>query len=311
MTYPFDPELAAALAMMPEVGIEDVAAARAAQAAELVGATAAADTSGVDVAEVKAAEVPLRLYRPLEAGDGPLPVVYSVHGGGFVLGSPDVDHDANLLLCRELGALIVSPDYRLAPEHPFPAGLEDCYTGLRWIHERAGDLGLDAGRIAVLGDSAGAALATAVALLARERGGPPIRFQVLGSPSLDDRLRTPSARRFTDTPVWTRRNAEVSWAASLGADAVGTDAVPALAAPARAGAAELTGMPPAYVAVMAFDPLRDEGIAYAQTLLAAGVATELHLFPGTFHGAAMVRHAHVVRRAAAETVTVLRRALAR
>ncbi|MDT0341499.1 alpha/beta hydrolase [Streptomyces litchfieldiae] len=310
MTYAFDPELAAALAMTPEVDITDLAAARAAQAAELAAATAATDISGVDIAEVKAYGVPLRLYRPA-AATGPLPVVYSVHGGGFVLGSPDVDHDFNLLLCRELSALVVSPDYRLAPEHPFPAGLEDCYAGLRWLAEGDAELDLDPGRVAVLGDSAGACLATGLTMLARERGGPAIHFQFLASPSLDDRLTTPSARRFTDTPVWNRRNATLSWAAYLGPHTAGTDSVPALAAPARATAADLAGLPPAYVAVMEFDPLRDEGIDYARTLLAAGVSTELHLFPGTFHGAGMVRHAHVVRRATAETVTVLRRVLAR
>ncbi|SFC43680.1 alpha/beta hydrolase [Streptomyces aidingensis] len=308
MRYPLDPELAAALAMMPEVDITDVAAARAAQAAELAVQVAAADTTGVEVSEVDTGEVTLRVYRPTRM-PGPLPAFFRIHGGGFVLGSPDADHDTNLDLCRRLPAVVVSPAYRLAPEHPYPAGLEDCFAGLCWLAKHADSLGVRPERIAVGGDSAGGCLATAVAMLVRDRGGADICFQYLDSPSLDDRLATPSARRFHDTPVWNRCNGRLSWAAYLGCGVPGTDRVPVTAAPGRAAPEELAGLPPAYVAVMEFDPLRDEGIDYARGLLTAGVPTELHLFPGTFHGAAMVRHAAVVQRITAETVTVLRRAL--
>ncbi|GHH78610.1 hypothetical protein GCM10018793_29520 [Streptomyces sulfonofaciens] len=159
------------------------------------------------------------------------------------------------------------------------------------------------------GDSAGAALATALTLLARDRGGPAICFQYLCSPALDDRLATASARHYTDTPVWNRRNAELSWAAYLGAGVPGSDGVPSHAAPGRAGAGELAGLPPAFVSVMQFDPLRDEGIAYAQALLAAGVHAELHVYPGTFHGAIMVEHAAVIRRVTQDADAALRRAL--
>ncbi|MFI9580593.1 alpha/beta hydrolase [Streptomyces sp. NPDC052236] len=312
----FDPELAAALSMMPEVDITDVEAARAAQAEQLVAVVAAADTAGVDVKEVfvpgpdSAPAVRLRIYRP-DRGRGPLPAVYGMHGGGFVLGSPDVDHDWNLLLCRELEALVVSVDYRLAPEHPFPAPLEDCYAGLRWLAENADDLGVRPDRIALWGDSAGAGLAAALSLLARDRGGPAICFQHLCSPALDDRLETPSARLFTDTPVWNRRGARISWDAYLGDGVPGTAGVSPYAAPARAGVVDLAGLPPAYVSVMEFDPLRDEGIDYARALLAAAVPTELHLIPGTFHGAWAVEHAAVIRRATAEAIAVLRGALGR
>ncbi|ARQ70812.1 alpha/beta hydrolase [Streptomyces marincola] len=308
MPYPLDPELAAALAMMPEVDISDLAAARAAQKVELSARAAAADTSGTVVTDVREPGVALRLYRP-ERADGPLPLVFRVHGGGFVLGGPDVDHETNLRLCRALPAVIVSPDYRLAPEHPFPAGLDDCYAALCWAAAHASGLGCDPARVAVAGDSAGACLATAVALLARDRSGPRIAFQYLDSPALDDRLATPSARAFTDTPVWNRRNARLSWAAYLGEGVPGSPGVPVTAAPARADAAALAGLPPAHITVMAFDPLRDEGIDYARALLTAGVAAELHLFPGTFHGASLVRHAAVARRMAAEELAVLRRAL--
>ncbi|MFJ6217172.1 alpha/beta hydrolase [Streptomyces sp. NPDC092296] len=316
MRYRFDPELAAALAMAPEVDLSDLAAARAAQAAELAFALGRADTGGVRIADhvvpgpAGAPPVTLRTYRP-EGVPGPLPVLYSIHGGGFLLGSPDVDHDTNVRFSRELGALVVSADYRLAPEHPYPAALEDCYAGLCGLVADAAELQVRPDRIALWGDSAGAGLATGLAMLARDRGGPAIRFQHLHSPAVDDRLATPSARRFTDTPVWNRRNAELSWDAYLGPGVPGSAGVPTYAAPARAGGAELAGLPPAYIAVMEFDPLRDEGIGYAQALLAAGVPVELHLFPGTFHGAAMVAHAAVVQRITAEAVTVLRQALGR
>ncbi|MTE18745.1 alpha/beta hydrolase fold domain-containing protein [Streptomyces sp. TRM43335] len=316
MRHRFDPELAAALPMMPEVDILDLEAARAAQAEQLAAAVAAADTTGVEIEEVLvpgpagAPKVRLRLHRPVGVA-GPLPVVYGIHGGGFVLGSPDVDHDWNLMLCRELGALVVSVDYRLAPEHPFPAPLEDCYAGLCRLVANAGELGADPDRIVLWGDSAGAGLAAGLTLLARDRGGPPIRFQHLCSPALDDRLDTPSARLFTDTPVWNRRNARLSWEAYLGHGVPGTADVSPYAAPARAEVVALSGLPPAYVSVMEFDPLRDEGVDYARALSAAGVPVELHLLPGTFHGAWAVEHAAVIRRATAEAVAVLRGALGR
>ncbi len=318
MRYPYDPELAAALTMMAEVDITDLAAARAAQAREVAVRVAAADTTGVTVTQIHAPgpadgpDVPLRVYRPrvsAQAEAVALPVLYSIHGGGFVLGFPDVDHESNMRLCRDVGAVVVSPDYRLAPEHPYPAALEDCYAGLCLLEKNATELGLRPDRIAVCGDSAGAGLATALAMLTRDRGGPQVCFQYLCSPALDDRLTTPSAVTYTDTPVWNRRCAEISWAAYLGAEVPGSDDVPPYAAPSRADAAQLAGLPPALVSVMHFDPLRDEGIAYAQSLLAAGVHAELHVYPGTFHGAAMVEHAAVIRRSAEDAAGALRRAL--
>lgn len=317
--HTFDPELAAALVMMPEVDLSDLAAARAAQARQLAVAIGASDTAGVDVGELLAPgphgapDVTLRVYRPqrrTRAAD-PLPVVYGIHGGGFVLGSPDVDHDWNLLLCRELEVLVVSVDYRLAPEHPFPAALEDCYAGLCALTDDAGALGIRADRIAVWGDSAGAGLAAALTLLCRDRGGPGVCFQHLCSPALDDRLETPSARLFTDTPVWNRRNARLSWDAYLGTGARAGAAVPAYAAPARATARALTGLPPAYISVMEFDPLRDEGVDYAHALTSASVPTRIRMLPGTFHGAWAVEHAAVIRDAAREAVDVLGAALGR
>jgi acetyl esterase len=213
----------------------------------------------------------------------------------------------NLRLARELGVVVVTVDYRLAPEHPYPAPLEDCYAGLVWTAKNADALGIDPDRIAIHGASAGGGLCAGLALLARDRGGPAITFQYLGVPELDDHLDTPSMRRFVDTPLWNRPRAVISWDSYLGAGKPGGPDVPIYAAPARA--TDLTGLPPAYVSVMEFDPLRDEGIAYAQALLQAGVSVELHAFPGTFHGSALVEQAAVSRREADEALVVLRRAL--
>jgi acetyl esterase len=311
MSYPFDPELAAAVAMMPVVEISDIPSARARSAEMFAAAFGEPDRSGVQVRDELvpgpdgAPDVRLRIFTP----DRPVvpAAIYDVHGGGFVLGAIDLFDGRNLRLARELGVTVVTVEYRLAPEHPYPAPLEDCYAGLVWTAKNADSLGIDADRIAIHGESAGGGLCAGLALLARDRGGPSIAFQYLGIPELDDRLDTPSMRAFTDTPIWNRPNAVVSWDSYLGPGKRGTADVPIYAAPARA--TDLAGLPPAYVSVMEFDPLRDEGIAYALGLMQAGVSVELHAFPGTFHGSAMVEQAAVSRREADEALAVLRRGL--
>jgi acetyl esterase/lipase len=203
---------------------------------------------------------------------------------------------------------VVSVDYRLAPETPFPGALEDVYAGLAWTAAHATDLDIDPERIAIQGTSAGGGLCAALALLARDRGGPHIAFQFLSAPEPDDRLTTRSMTEFTDTPMWSRPRAVMSWDAYLGHALVGTDNVPIYAAPARTS--DLAGLPPAYVSVMHFDPLRDEGVAYALAMLAAGVSVELHLFPGTFHGSMVIQDAAIPKREQTEAIAVLRQALA-
>ena len=252
-----------------------------------------------------APEVAVRVYAPSDR-PSPVPAVLHIHGGGFFGGSVDLEHGGSVRTASELGVVVVSVEYRLAPENPFPSGLEDCYAALTWLHGHAADLGVDAGRIAVSGGSAGGGLTAGLTLLARDRGGPAIAFQCLMIPELDDRLDTPSMQRFTDTPMWHRSAAERSWRWYLG-DAYGTGDVSPYAAPARA--ADLSGLPPAYVTTMEFDPLRDEGITYALRLLQAGVSVELHSFPGTFHGSGMVVGAAVPRRETAERLVALRRGL--
>ncbi len=315
MTYRFDPELAAVVAMLPTLDFADLGEVRAVLAGVRRGQQR--DTTGVAVRVVHvpgppdAPEVPVRVYRSAPARTagrtGTTAGLLHIHGGGFMIGGRGVE-GACLNLVRTLNLVIVSVDYRLAPEHPFPAALQDCYAALEWLATNAAVLGVDPTRIAVRGTSAGAGLAAGLALLTRDHGGPPLCFQFLGVPELDDRLDTPSMRRFVDTPILNRPTAVISWNAYLGDGVPGTPDVSPYAAPARA--TDLAGLPPAYISVMEFDPLRDEGIAYAQALLAANIPVELHLFPGTFHGSGgIAAHAAVSRRERAEATTVLATAL--
>ena len=309
MAYRFDPELAELVAGIPLGSIENVAEARANIAEMSRAGSVGFDLTGVAVADrtipgpAGAPDVPVRIYRP-EAADPLVPALLYLHGGGFVLGSIETEHAGAASLARALRSVVVSVEYRLAPEAPFPAGFEDCYAALVWLAGAAGVLGVDPDRIAVFGQSAGGGLAAAVALAARDRGGPPLCFQFLGIPELDDRLETASMRAFVDTPLWHRPNAVLSWRYYLG-DEPGE--VSPYAAPARA--TDLSGLPPAYVSTMEYDPLRDEGLEYALRLLRAGVSVELHSFSGTFHGSGLFAQAQVSKRVYAESLGVLAKAL--
>lgn len=311
MTYAFDPELTAIVEMIPASDFSDVERSRAGLAALIGPLNANVDTSGLDIRDQQipgpagAPTVLVRVYSP--AGPAPAngrPALLDIHGGGFVVGDIEMEHAFAANVARDLGAVIAVVEYRLAPEHPFPAGLEDCYAALSWLHENADALGVDPARVAVGGQSAGGGLAAATVLLARDRGGPAVCFQFLGIPELDHRLETTSMRTFVDTPMWHRPNAELSWRYYLGPD---PGEVSPYASPAIAE--DLTGLPPAYVTAMEFDPLRDEDVLYALRMMEAGVSVELHTFPGTFHGSATVTTAAVSRRAHQELLVVLRRAL--
>lgn len=226
-------------------------------------------------------DVPVIVYRPLTAAR-PAPVFLHIHGGGYVLGSADDCGAGNVRTAAELGCLVVSVDYRLAPETIAPGAVEDCYAALRWLHRDAKALGADSRRIAVGGESAGGGLAAALALYARDRGEIPICFQMLIYPMLDDR----TAVRSETNPhvgefVWTRAANAFGWRSLLGTEPGGA-AVPRYAAAARAES--LAGLPPAYISVGALDLFLEEDLEYARRLLAAGVPTELHVFPGAYHG---------------------------
>ncbi|WP_188194551.1 alpha/beta hydrolase [Nonomuraea sp. SYSU D8015] len=252
-----------------------------------------------------APDVRVRTYRPAhEAGNRP--GLYWIHGGGMILGTPEIDEALMISYVEELGVVVVSVDYRLAPENPHPAPVEDCYAGLVWTAKAAGELGIDPARLAVGGASAGGGLAAATVLLARDRGGPDVAFQLLVCPMLDDRNITPSSHEFTDAIVWPRSANLYGWGALLG-DRMGTDDVPPYAAPARA--TDLSGLPPAFIDVGELEVFRDEDMDYALRLSQAGVSTEFHLYPGAFHGFdGMVPDAELSKRARAARVAALKRA---
>jgi acetyl esterase len=246
--------------------------------------------------------LPVRIYRKKDT-PATSPVLLYLHGGGFFCGDlssegPQCSHYALNARCA-----VIAVAYRLAPEEPFPAALNDCYRALEFLWSQSKELNLDRDRIAIGGSSAGANLAAAVTLLARDRNGPKICFQMLLVPALDDRLETLSARQFTDIPDFARPEAEVMWRWYLGHNVA--DVSP-YAAPARAN--DLSGLPAAYVLCAGLDPLRDEGLKYAHRLTEAGVAVELHLIPSIPHGFASIPSAAISQRLLAEQVEVLRSA---
>jgi acetyl esterase len=296
-----DPELEAFIPLFPPANLTDPVTERKNLAA-LAAALPAPDTTGMEIEDRTVPadqDVAVRIYRPHQAQGA----IVWLHGGGFVMGDLDTEHPWAARLADGTGAVVVSVGYRRAPEHRFPAAFDDAYAALTWTAEHAAELGIDKARIAVGGHSAGAGLAAAVALRARDQQGPPIRFQLLNQPELDDRQETWSARHFTDTPWMTRDKLAATWRHYLGS----APASP-YAAPARAD--DLSGLPPAYIATAEFDPLRDEGIGYALRLLQAGVPVELHQWPGTFHGSQAILSADVSQRQIAELGAALRRALA-
>jgi acetyl esterase len=221
--------------------------------------------------------IPVRVYRP--HGEGALPVIVYYHGGGWVIGDLEVVDKPCRILANAAGAVVVSVDYRLAPEHRYPAAFDDCYAATRWVAENAGELGADPARLAVAGDSAGGNLAAAVALAARDRSGPAISAQLLIYPVTDFAFGTESYRDNAEGYVLTKGSMQWFWAHYLGAQDLAEDPY---AAPARA--ADLSGLPPAYVATAEYDPLRDEGEAYAEALRAAGVQVSARRFDGLLHG---------------------------
>jgi acetyl esterase/lipase len=309
----YDPELEAILPMLPAVmdlsSPEKVQEARARGLEMFLQAPDRSDVAKEDrrvPGSEGAPEVRVRLYRPLAAAAAARGCVFEIHGGGFMMGSIEMMDAWCQWVAAELDAVVVSVDYRLAPEHPFPAGIEDCHAALGWTARNAGALGIDPARIALAGQSAGGGLAAGTALLARDRGFPALCFQLLEIPELDDRLDTPSMLAFQDTPLWNRPNAVWSWKHYLGPRHTGETSP--YAAPARAK--DLSRLPPAYLSTMEFDPLRDEGILYALRLLQAGVPVELHSYPGTFHGSGLVPGAAVSKRSTREALDSLRRALA-
>ena len=222
----------------------------------------------------KSGLVPVRIYRRGQVRRAP--VVIYCHAGGFALGNLDTDHGQCAELARRAGCTVVSVDYRLAPEHPYPAALDDAIAVLNWVVTNAAELDVDAERLAVAGSSAGAALAACLAQRAADKLLPPIVFQLLHQPVLDDRA-TASKAEFRTSPAFDGEAAELMWRHYLGTDPPSPDSVPARRS-------RLDGLPPALITCAEIDPFRDEAIDYARRLLHAGVSTELHVFGRTCHG---------------------------
>ena len=253
-----------------------------------------------------APDISLLICRPATA-TAPWPAIYHIHGGGMVVGDCRTGLPGILDWAEELQAAVVSVEYRLAPETPHPGPVEDCYAGLVWCAAHAREHGIDPERIVLVGGSAGGGLAAAVALMARDRGGPAVLGQLLMCPMLDDRNDTPSAVQMAGLGVWDRTSNQTGWNALLG-DARGTDGVSPYAAPARAK--DLSGLPPAFIDVGSAETFRDEDVSYASRIWQAGGSAELHVWPGGFHGfAGMAPQAAVSRDAQAAPLRWLRRLL--
>lgn len=290
---PLDHELADALDDIPEdflptnlVDFDDLPGTRERMSALIEEMLAEApERPGVESEDISIPgpagdqDLPLRIYRPVGAASS-LPCVYWIHGGGMVMGDLDQSDATCERLVAELECVVVSVDYRLAPEHPYPAPVDDCYTGLEWVTEHAADVGADPARIAISGKSAGGGLSAAVALRARDEDGPELCSQLLIYPMLDDRNTTASSRQVTDIGTWDRDMNVRAWDAYLGDRRAGDD-LPPYAAPGRVE--DLSGLPPTYLGIGTHDVFRDETRAYADRLIDGGIPTEFHLWPGAYH----------------------------
>lgn len=286
---PIDPELAAVLKVVhehlsPTITAEDIEGLRAnpmfAVPDEALTRNGTVQLQNLSVPGPSGApEISLLVLRPVGLAAG-APIFYHMHGGGMIIGN-NRGVGSVLDWAVDNGAIVVSVEYRLAPEHPDPAPIEDCYEGLLWTHKLATEIGGDPDRIVVTGTSAGGGLAAGVALLARDRSGPRLLGQVLMCPMLDDRLATPSSQELDGEGIWDATSNMTGWNALLGERRGGSD-LSIYTAPARA--TDLSGLPASFVDVGSVETFRDEDIDYAARLLQAGVQTELHVWPGGFHG---------------------------
>jgi acetyl esterase/lipase len=312
---PYDPECGAVLAALPPFPPLTVEAIPFLRSAEFIPRPTNEDLARGGAFTVEERTVPgptgdpdvsLIICRPTVAG-GSVPVLYVTHGGGMISGTSRDSLGDVLDLAEPIGAAVVSVEYRLAPETPHPGPVEDCYAGLVWTAEHAAELGLDAGRIVLIGGSAGGGIAAALALMAQDRGGPALAGQLLMCPMLDDRNDSPSVHQMAELPMWNRQANEVGWTALLG-DARGGPDVSPYAAPARATA--LSGLPPTFIDVGSADSFRDEDVDYATRIWQAGGVAELHVWPGGYHGSdGIAPHAALSRAAVAARAAWLRRLL--
>jgi triacylglycerol lipase len=275
-----DPELVQSLDMFPDFDLSDETLQ---SVREMVLPLPPSPDYGVTIEKRAipgppgAPDLRVLIYRPPDL-DGKAPALLHIHGGGYVVGRPEMFGAIARRYAAGCNCVVISTSYRLAPETRWPGPVEDVYAALRWVHDHADELGVDPDRIAIGGESAGGGLSAALAIHARDRGGPPILFQLLIYPMLDDRI---SSNPYAGEFRWRRENNRYAWSALLGVPA-GSDAVPSAAVPARVD--DLSGLPPAYIATTSLDLFIDENLEYARRLMAAGVATGLLVVPGGYHG---------------------------
>ena len=250
-----------------------------------------------------APNVKIRIYTP-DNLQRPAPAYINFHGGGFIFGDLDSEHARTLAISKSCQAIAITVDYRLAPEHPYPAAINDCYASLLWLVDNAKHIGIDTSRIVVGGGSAGGNLAASVALMARDKHGPSICYQMLIYPALDDQANTQSMLDGEDTYVITSQNILDMWNYYLGHD---RSNVSCYASPSRAP--DLADLPPAYIMTCEHDPLRDEAITYAMRLMNAGVPVELHNYPGTVHGFDYLIRCNISKRAIHDEINMFKRAV--
>lgn len=305
-----DPEILPALDAFPDFSLDKAALPIIREAAAQMLQLSDADARGVlreeiEVPGLMPGQPPVRclVYKP-KAAPQEMPAYLHLHGGGYLLGSPEGSDAHNVNLTQQLGIMIVSVDYRLAPEHPVPAALNDSYAVLAWMHENAKDLGIDATRIAIGGESAGGGLAAALALHARDEARYSICYQLLTYPMIDDRTGDEAhpGDPLTGEFVWTRERNQLGWSYYLGET---TPAAPHV--PSRAE--RLDGLPPTWISTAALDLFRDENIEYAQRLLRASVPTELIVYPGACHGFQMAPNAKVTKQFIRDHAEALSRGL--
>jgi triacylglycerol lipase len=307
-----DPELLASLEAFPSLNFTKETLPLVRQGMDAMSAaTPAPEIAGVDVEEmtlttVQGHDIGISIYTPREPAESH-PVVLHIHGGGYVLGSVRMNDVSNRMLAVAARCVVVSVDYRLAPETPHPGPIEDCYAALKWLYTKADALRVDRTRIAVSGESAGGGLAAALALLARDRGEVPLLFQRLIYPMIDDRtaVRT-DPHPFAGEFLWTPSANHFGWSSLLGREPGGAE-VSHYAAAARAD--DLAGLPAAYISVGALDLFLEENLEYARRLMRAGVPTELHVYPGAYHGFEIAPQAKVSQAAQRDALNAMVRAL--
>jgi acetyl esterase len=281
---PLDPQVQVLLERMKEQGLPPFEQMTVDQARAVILEFTELQAEPQPIARVEdrtipgpAGEIPIRIYTP--SGEALLPVLVYFHGGGWTTGTLDVADEPCRALAAATSSVVVSVDYRMGPEHKFPAAVEDCYAATQWTADHAVELGADPGRLVVIGDSAGGNLAAVIALVARERGGPRVAYQVLIYPVTDYAFDTPSYEQNADGYLLTREAMRWFWGHYLNVE---NDGAHPHASPLRAS--DLSGLPPALLVTCEFDPLRDEGEAYGQRLREAGVPVKISRYDGMIHG---------------------------